>query len=306
MTWMADEPVVAFAKALEQVSPNDIFVIYPGAVDGPPKWTISPFFNGYRGELPIRAKMTTRRAYGDGSVDPFAERPVGLRDLIREVGASRVDAIVEELLAPMGVQHQLRSVLFDPSGDVALYIGLYRAPHARPYDVADHARLYAIQPILRRWVALASDLGFEPLGDGALTAAIDAWQAPALLMRGPSVVFANRAARARVVACGSATTLELTTAAPRIPLRTKSAAIDLVMLPPAPAVRLAGQPMTWEEATARLPAYLVPVAQRLHEGLSDKEITAQMGCSLATARTYVQRVLQRLGVQDRRAVMRLM
>jgi DNA-binding NarL/FixJ family response regulator len=46
------------------------------------------------------------------------------------------------------------------------------------------------------------------------------------------------------------------------------------------------------------------VAERLAEGLSDKEIAEALGIPVATARTYVARVLRRFGAKSRRELMR--
>lgn len=53
-----------------------------------------------------------------------------------------------------------------------------------------------------------------------------------------------------------------------------------------------------------LPESLRGVARAMALGLSDKEIASELGYSLATARTYVARVLKRLGVSSRRELMR--
>lgn len=53
-----------------------------------------------------------------------------------------------------------------------------------------------------------------------------------------------------------------------------------------------------------LPPSLRKVADALRRGLSDKEIAHELGLTLSTARTYVARVMARLHVKDRRALIR--
>jgi DNA-binding CsgD family transcriptional regulator len=54
-----------------------------------------------------------------------------------------------------------------------------------------------------------------------------------------------------------------------------------------------------------LPATLQEVARRLARGASDKDIAHELGYSVATARTYTSRVLARLGLRDRRELIKL-
>jgi hypothetical protein len=57
---------------------------------------------------------------------------------------------------------------------------------------------------------------------------------------------------------------------------------------------------------AELPESLRGVAAAMARGLSDKDIAHELGYSLATARTYVARVLKRLQLSSRRDLMRLL
>jgi DNA-binding NarL/FixJ family response regulator len=57
----------------------------------------------------------------------------------------------------------------------------------------------------------------------------------------------------------------------------------------------------WSELTSRLgmSARQVQIAQHLLEGLEDKQIAAQLGISVHTVRTYLDRMFAKLSVQDR-------
>lgn len=295
--WSTDDPIRSFCAAFERSAPAVDVVVHPGAVDGPPPWTLSTIFRGYRGVLPCNAKLPRFRsygAYGERATDPFANRPVNLRDLAARVGRARVEQMAEELFQPIGLFHQLRTVLYDRSGHVRLLAGYYRPRGGLPFDAADHARLHALQPALRRWVNLATAIGFEPLGDGALVSAVSAMVGPSLLTRRDRIVFANAAAHALAESSGVALA-ELRARGRTIRLRERGIELDLLLLP-SPA---SAQPQV------PVATYLRPVLKLLREGLADKEIAERLGLPMSTARTYVQRVLTIFGVHGRRALMRL-
>lgn len=297
-TWAQEDPVQGFAQALLAVAPEEHFVVHPGAVHGAPEWTLSDIFPGYRGRLPSHRELPRFRsygAYGERDKDPFANRPVNLRDLATCVGTLRVEEIAQELFLPIGFYHQLRTVLYDARGHVCALVGYYRPQGDPPFTVMDHARLYAMQPALRSWIRLAKALGFAPLGNDALINAVHAIPGPALVLHGDNPVFANASARA----CAA----EWRDVNPRqfghvIPLRSRELPLDLCLWP--------SKGTTAQEAGRfdALPPYLQTVAELLALGLADKDIAARLDAPLSTARTYVQRVLRLLGVRDRRALMR--
>lgn len=299
--WRQDNPLVAFGRALEAVSPGDISVLYPGAIDAPPRWTIGTLFSGYRGEIVTKSKMPAWHRYGDLKSDPFANRPVALPELAAKAGTSWLAGVLEEVLIPTGFFHQLRTVMYDAKGRVVLHAGLYRPSRQAAYTLADHAKLFALQPLLRRWLVLAETLGFAPLGTSSLIAAIEALGVPAVVVRRGKILFGNALARSSMFDKKGAELSVVIAASPKIPVRTKHDGVDLVLLPHAGPSAHAG----FAAASAHLPSYLAPVARLLRQGLSDKEISLQTAANLTTVRTYVQRVLKRLGLSDRRELMRL-
>lgn len=294
--WSTDDPVETFARALLEVWRNCHFVFFPGAVKGPPRWTLADQLPRYRGSLQaIHTKMQPFRAYGDRARDPFANRPAGCHDLALGFGRDRMEGVVDELLEPVGFRHQLRSVLYDRKGAVALFAGLYRTKGQRPFGLVDHARLHAMQPVLRRWTYLAEALGTAPIGTGDLAAHVERIDTPCFVAEGKRVVLANKLARTLPRFGTDATLWRAVGSA--VPLRTKRLSLDLVLLPRhlAPRATPAG--------VGDLPPYLRAVANELVLGASDKEIASRVDAPLSTVRTYVTRVLARSGVRSRRDLM---
>jgi hypothetical protein len=299
--WSTEDPIGSFCEAFQRAAKGAEIVAHPGATNGPPDWTLSSIFRDFRGTLPSQDRLPEFRAcgaYGDRATDPFANRPVNLRDLAGRVGRARVEQITEELFLPIGLFHQLRTVLYDAAGRVVLLAGYYRARRAPAFDVDDSARLHALQPALRRWATLARAIGFEPLGDGALASAISAMRVPAALLHRDRIVLANEAARDLVARSGVSMTT-LGAQGKTIRLRRSGVDLDLALLP-----CHALEPSV-VEASRTVPTYLAPIVAALREGLSDKDIADRRGMPLSTVRTYVQRVLAIFGVGTRRALMRI-
>lgn len=119
---------------------------------------------------------------------------------------------------------------------------------------------------------------------------LDAIALPAFLVHGRAVTYANEAARRayrrtpRWVFDG--------TRARRGSVELEGRAYELVVECPE-ALPL---------AISSLPPALRAVAKLLAEGKTDKEIARSLGRSHSTVRTYVTRVLDRLGVRSRRGL----
>jgi hypothetical protein len=148
----------------------------------------------------------------------------------------------------------------------------------RPFDHRDLAALDAATVAIRELRAARHALDRRPLGATAVSLLLDAHPAPAFLVAGEAVLYANPEARrrgwSRPPAAAAARTLAI------------GASMTLVL---AEASRRA--PLAWD-----LPPWLARVAELAAQGLSDKEIAAALDMSHATVRTAVSRVLQRLGV----------
>ncbi|MFT3922159.1 MAG: helix-turn-helix transcriptional regulator [Myxococcales bacterium] len=74
----------------------------------------------------------------------------------------------------------------------------------------------------------------------------------------------------------------------------------LVIMPPL----WSGRATPEDDPFGKLPKALREVAEQLALGRTDKEIAISMGLSLASARTYVARTMKRLGINNRRELMR--
>jgi DNA-binding NarL/FixJ family response regulator len=93
----------------------------------------------------------------------------------------------------------------------------------------------------------------------------------------------------------------------RLTVRRDGRQFDLIVSPSPGAPSRAAEIVALCTATGarafdELPPFLRTTARLLTEGYPDKEIASRTGKSLATTRTYVTRVLCRLGVTSRRAL----
>lgn len=297
-TWLDSRPHVGATEALALLDPASRFALYPGAPASGPTWwahsmtgdvTDAPFPGQSLTLMPrFRAYRLNRRG------TPFADIPVTLAPLVRTVATLEG---AERLLLPVDAIQQLRMVLYR-RGRASLFVGTYRARAQRPFSDVDHALLFAARPALRAWLEVALAIGIRPIGDGALVTSLDAFGAPALLVRKQRVVWTNalgarELARARDWLAagrppGYATSTTLTPG---------GVSLDLVLprtpAPPAmpPPLRLA------------LPPSLARIAERLARGAADKEIANELSLSVRSVRTYTARIYERLGIHGRRELM---
>ena len=96
---------------------------------------------------------------------------------------------------------------------------------------------------------------------------------------------------------------------PDVQLRSAASHADTqLFLPPvllsqsAPLRMLERDSVALGPTASLLPASLARVAERVAGGLTDKEISIELGMPLSTVRTYVQRIYRRLGVTNRVAL----
>ncbi len=283
--WTGEEPWSALPRALFEAFPGSDVVCYGPPSPVQPAWHITnvggelrPDRSGIRGG----DKIMQFRRYALERRNPFANRPADFATIYQR--DDELEHFLQGILTPNGLDHQLRTAFYD--GDhFSAYVGVYR--DGRAVDARrDHAKLHALGPAIRAWVADHAALGMFPFGSGDLTRLLDAVPAPTLLMREGRVAFANQCARRGAVRHHPAVRTT--------PIELDGRRFEVVTL------RAGATPRS---SFRGLSPSLERTARCLARGASDKDIAAELGVSLRTARTYSQRVLSALGFSSRRELM---
>ncbi len=274
------EPWAALPKALALVFPGCKVVCYGPPSPEQPAWVITDVGGQLRPDaerIAGRELIFSFRKYDLERRDPFANRPANFPTIYRS--DDELEHCLSGILEPNGLDHQLRMACYEGER-FAAYVGVYRDRVDRTDEAADHAKLFALGPTIRAWVADRAALGMVPFGEGQLVRLLDAVPAPTLLVRQGRVVFANSAASE----CSGASR-----AGARVtPIDIGGCRFEVVTL------KARARP------SVELPPTLQRVAAALANGASDKDVADQLGVSLRTARTYSHRVLERLGFASRR------
>lgn len=297
-SWLSPRPERELLRQVEEAAPGSMVGVHPGVSPAGLPWLVHTRGMGKSEDDPIENQrlIAATCLYDPTRRDAFSDRPVALAPLIRRTPVN-IDplALVDGVLHPNRLFHQLRMVLYQ-GGGLRLFVGLYRERVSERFDDADHAAMLALRPALAEWVHVARAIGLAPLGDGALVTALGAIDQPALLLRRGRVVFANPLGQRWL-----GRVKEWARTSPRDPrfastvrLCPGGLEVELVLV-------RAERP--WDFA-ARLTPALVPVAEAMAEGSSDKEIADRLRLPLRTARTYAHRVLTRLQINDRRDLIR--
>jgi PAS domain-containing protein len=292
--WL-DNPAESLRRALAHVC-RGVMIVHSGARERLPRWVM----HDYRGRLSSDpAEIVDERSRGIGRLrryaitgrDPYADRPVNVTTLFES--ADHAQPLLE-LLSGLGIENQLRVVLYDAQLSLLGYVGLY-LPASEAHTLDEHAALHALIPALRQWLITARAIGMHPLDDTGLITALDVNEQPCFLVRDDgNIVFANRAARSRGI---DASTLAQVRASAGHGVRLSLSTVTLSLV-----THRSGQPAVDSRIEA-LPSFLRPVARGLMRGLADKEIAQELQLSHSTVRTYTQRVMSRLAVSSRRELM---
>lgn len=297
-SWLSPRPERELLRQLERALPGNLVGVHPGVSPAGVPWLVHTRGMGKAEDDPIRNQrlIAATCLYDPTRRDVFSDRPVALAPLIRRTPVN-IDplSLVDGVLHPNRLFHQLRMVLYQ-GGHLRLFVGLYRERVSERFEEADHASMLALRPALAEWVRVARAIGLAPLGDGALVTALGSIDQPALLLRRGRVAFANALGERWL-----GRVREWAGSSPRDPrfastVRLSPGGLDVELV-------LVRAERVWDFASCLTPA-LVPVAEAMAEGLSDKEIAARLRSPLRTTRTYVQRVLARLKVSDRRELIR--
>lgn len=295
--WLETRPELALHNAVQKLDPQSRLAIYPCATTGGPHWMVHTITSAQPTDEPVRGQelLPSMRLYELGRRDAFSDLPVSLGPLLAQPPVATVSPLdfVDGILLPNDAFHQLRMVLY--SGSLArLFVGMYRRPRDARYGLPHHARLLALRPALQDWSRTATAIGVAPLGDGALATVLENLERPALLVRGQNVVFANRPGMRCLAAVRAWAANRERAPRPGVvtPIAPGGFQLDLV---------IAHTP-----TSKHLPPSLRPIVELLAQGLSDKEIATSLNMPLTTVRTYVSRALRKLGVHDRREIIRFM
>jgi DNA-binding CsgD family transcriptional regulator len=189
-------------------------------------------------------------------------------------------AACDLLPGPDRAAHVLATTLHD---DGAPLVGLC-VLRPRPFGRRDVATFTAAAGAAHELRVARRALDERPLGASALSALLETHPAPAFLVAGDAVLYANPEARRR-----GWTRPPATAAFREAPL--------------GPLVLLLAEPGAREPPWSGLAPWLARVAALAADGLSDKEIAAELDMSHATVRTAVCRVLRHYGLNSRRQLM---
>lgn len=303
--WVENDPLIATGRAMTSLLPESPVCIYRTGTGG----DICEMVEDVSGPLrrapfaPRTRKWVERnRLYSLGGNDRWANRAVALGALTRGRPDVR-EATRDNVLRPYGMDHQLRVALYDELDRFVGYCALGRTKRQRDFGAREHAVLQAVTPSLIDVFWLMQHLSdpasaLRQIGRGSELFDQPAW----LVAESGAVLYGNREARRQ------RTVPPWLRRIPRADHRRLSVRVAKLQLDGRPvwlAVdrRRRGPDESKAESWNALPPSLREVAQLLARGLTDKEISSCTGLTLATTRTYVTRVFQRLGVHDRRELM---
>lgn len=258
--------------------------------------TFDPSGTGWGAVPSVFNGIRALRQYSPNEPDRFANRAVTTRALFH--GRGEVLEDVRGLIwKKLGAHCQLRVTLYD-RGRLTAMVAVLKDRPGIDFSAGEAALLDSIVGRLGDALTAARALGAVPAGRSTMARVLDAFQQPAFLALGSgAVAYANIAARAAYPATPAWLTSVL-----RIPERHRLlAGVTRVehegrslylVVPRAP-------PVAPSARRRALPLSLSRVADLVADGLSDKEIATSLGVSVATARTYVQRIYRVLGVRSR-------
>lgn len=174
------------------------------------------------------------------------------------------------------------------------------------YDDEERRGAERVARALRQRIALERRLRHAPLSDAGFTAAMEAIQAPAFLVRDGHAVHANALGRARLDARRDATLHVLAEVrAGRAPPGAEVTTVRCAGSPDHALVVLRGAPSDVEGRAALLAARwaLTPrqreVLAHLARGGSNRDAAGTLGCAESTVELHVTAILRKAGVPSR-------
>jgi len=298
-SWRADEPWHEMGAALVALYPGDGVCMVFRATDQAEPSIISHDADGQPAlAFPSYCSMSGMLRAGRWGRDhaAFPGRPASLAALVASIGDLDAGLAGFQEVYPTGVvRNQLRTVMTatDP-GAVTCFVGTMRFGE-RGYSLDEHQRLHAVQPAIQRWVRHMKALGRSPFeASGLPVATLDAFRLPAVVVHRGRIVHANAIARACPRLPTDVEQLRARATSRQLFATRLSDEFELLILPPDPV----------GPSIDDLPPALRSVATLLATGASDKEIAQALERPLSTVRTYTRRVFRRLGIHDRRELIR--
>lgn len=248
-------------------------------------------------EPDLHEKIRTIRRFGPvRSSDPHANRTVSTGTLYaRDAAALRHDR--KTVFSQVGVAWQMRASLYDGNGLVGL-VAVCRSMSAGDFEPSECAALDALVPVLLDGLSARARLASNAVATGdALDWLEDIAERVYVITKRGAVAWANRAARDAAALppwLASAARGERAKVPPGVRLRAVQGSgmgHTVVVCPLA-------TPAEARRTLALAPRY-ARIAERIAEGLSDKEIALATGLSVATVRTYVAEAYRQARVRSR-------
>lgn len=285
------EPHGGVADGLRALFPGTAFLIDSG--DPGSGWVLSSIGGacqeGWAGIKNTESIQFTRSR--GRAAHAVAGSPVNLTSMAGLLSQEVLDRLWREVLVPNDLGPLMRAVL-PAAGAGGPYVMIARSSEEaelRDFTLEELRLLHAALPAMCTWWRTARLLGLRPIGADGVAKLVEAFPEPCWIATVDRVVYLNAAARA----LAGPGLRELPPAIRRVDFGEPDLPLTLHFG--------AGGPSSL--GRSRLPPYLRPVAAGLSRGASDKEIAMDLGLSIATARTYVTRVLAAYGARSRRELM---
>ena len=250
-----------------------------------------------KGDVGVGAAVRELETFMPGRADSLSNRPVNTATL-RAWFPERSEGAAA--LRHIGLAYHLRAAAWSGEAPIGHVVAWRRAVEGG-FDMVDHARLAAALPQLARLMQAHRAVR---TGNGiGVTRALDAFDQPAFLLLECAVAHTNPSARMSYPALpdwlrSMGTNPEALGAVATITRMDIDSSDFALVIPRCAACRCS--------ALDTLSPPLRRVAELLGEGWSDKEIALMTNQPLATVRTYVTRVMAKLGVRSRGQITRMM
>jgi DNA-binding CsgD family transcriptional regulator len=308
LMWLSDDPLLACVESLERLFPGTMALIYQrdreGGFGGIATCVEGSSGRSWEAFPAAREQLPAMARYRLQSRDPFAFKPVTYSELYGN-DIESIRRYQESLLAPQGYWYQLRITTYHDERFLAL-CGFLRSRRLGDFRRYETQMFSAVSSLICDSFVSMDVLGRARFSRSDLGDLLDALERPAFLVNGRGKrVYQNPRARALFPESPPwlSSASELMKDWERaLPARLSQVDVEgeslWLVLPRQDAVPAEkdGISISLDLLTPRLRQ----VAKMLALGHSDKEIAQELEIEVSTARTYVTRVLRRLGVHSRR------